>query len=105
MFLDLYCFFVACYKSLESLDGAVEVVLDGTFPDGSHAKALQRKFPVGFDVAYHVVREFLVPEFRIALGAARELATMLVPKASVYKNDYAMLENEQVGRSRQVMTV
>ena len=67
---------------------------------GVHVRSLfllQR--PVRLDVANDIVREFLVPEFRIALGLACKLAAVLVPKTAVYKDNHAVLENEQIRRA------
>ena len=79
-----------------------KIVLDGTFPYGRHAVTLQRQSPVRLGIANDIVREFLVPKFRIALGATRELAAVLVPEASVDKDCYAVFEDEQVGCTGQV---
>ena len=94
MELNLDSFFVAFDKCLEAFDGAVKVVLDGTFPHCGDAVTRERKFPVRFDVANDIIREFLVPEFRIALGLACKLAAVLVPKTAVYEDHHAVLENE-----------
>ena len=89
--LDFDAFFVALDEGNEPFDGPLKFTLDGAFPDGCHAVAQQRKFPVGLDVAYYVVRKLVVPEGTVALGAACELAAMLVPEATIYKHDHIVL--------------
>ncbi len=79
-----------------------KIVLDGTFPYGRHAVTLQRQSPVRLGIANDIVHEFIVPELGIALGTARELASVLVPEAAVYKYNHAVFEDEQVGCTGQV---
>jgi hypothetical protein len=96
-FLDLDGFLVACDKCFETFDSALKIALDGAFPDSSYTETLQRKLPVRLDVANDVVVELVVPEIRVAFGAARKLAAMLVPETAVDKNGHAVLEKENVG--------
>ena len=94
LFLDFDGFLIAHQECLKPLQGVLEIVFDGTFPEGCYAKSLQRELPAGLDVAYGIVRELLVPEFGIALRATRELAAVLVPKATVYEDDNSVFEYE-----------
>jgi hypothetical protein len=82
-----------------------KIILDGTFPNGCDAVALQRQFPIRLDIANYVIRKLIIPEFRIAFRAARKLAAMLVPKAPVDKNDRTILEDKQIRRPRQIAAV
>lgn len=68
-----------------------EVIFERTFPNRRRPVPEHGKFPVRLDITYNVVRKFVIPEFRIALGAARKPTAMLMPEASVHEHDYPIL--------------
>lgn len=103
--LNLYRFLVALNKGGESFYSAVKFAFDGAFPYGGDAVTQERKVPICLDVAHDVIRELFVPKFRIAFGATRELAAVLMPKTAVNEYDRVVLENEHVRRSRQIAPV
>lgn len=86
--LYFYGFFVAFDECGESFYGSLEVTPDRAFPDGCHAVTHQREFPTGLDISHDVVRELVVPKGAVALRAACHFAAVLVPKATVYKNNH-----------------
>ena len=95
--LYFYGLFITLDESGESFDGSFEIAPDGTFPNGRNAVTQQRKLPTRLDIAHYVVRKLVIPKTAVRFRATRHFTAVLVPKTSIYKYDYIVLQDEQVG--------